>query len=235
MKRKIIFANIITLILIACSTFQLHAQEEQYSTREIHLSDSITIRVNQITHDEYETQKKASVPLHNQPYEIITDFDKMAKMLDGKLKIALDEYGRVYEIIFNDGDTIQIDAEGDYKAYYPQLGILIFEGGHTTDIVFDLNSRDFMQGNPSYYATSPDTKLRINGEDDGQETLMRFLEQWNPTEKRYEFVNWLFGEEHIYDYENRYIYQCCWTSNTTAIYENFGGEKTYYQIEFIVK
>jgi hypothetical protein len=163
-----------------------------------------------------------------------------------------------YEITFKDGTKKHLDADYGFIAWYPQLEILLFEGGHASDQPFDLNDsrsevtfpEDFPYnvriGNPYYHSVSPDSRWRINGFHDGQDCAVHFLEKWNKSKEKYEIIGWLYGyDNRLY---NHYIFDFCyagnwfWTSRNTAIFTNLGDAENeyfentkFYEMEIIEK
>ena len=245
--RKTVF--ILSLIL-ALPVNAFAQTERETEVKETFLNDFYSIRLKQISESEYTTKKQQSENLQHKPYEVITDFAEAQKILGDRLKeIEVYEKEQDYrynaiEITFKDGVKKRL-SEYDYyfTAYFPQLEILLFEGGHQSDQPFDLNNSNYAVtitddfpyhiriGNPYSHRVSPDKQLRINGFHDGQDCLYRFLEKWNKSTKKYEFVGFLWGTESIWDL--CWVFECFWTSNNKVIFSNFSRGKEYYEVTFI--
>ena len=232
-----------------CVILPLQAQqtdEETVEAKEIKLNNNYTVWLKSITLSEYTVKTEKSAHLQNEPYKAV-DINGALKMLGKRLKmnIVKDKIEYKYEITFKDGIVKYLDSDYDFIAYFPQLEILLFEGGHGSDQPFDLNNSnnaitfiDFPHririGNPYYHVVSPDKQLRINGFHDGQDCVMRFLEKWNKSTKKYEFVGWFWGENHIFDL--CYTWNWLWIDNNKAIFKNStGGEGEFYEMEVITK
>lgn len=223
-----------------------YGNEETFDSKEIKLNDNCTIHLKEISQSEYIAKAEKSYP-QNEPYIAITDINKAVKMLGKRFKIIElkeDWIQYKYEITFKDGTKKRLDDDDYYfVAYFPQLKILYFRGGHESDQPFDLNNSNYIDdrwidfpyriktGNPEFHSVSPDKQLRINGLHDGQDCLMRFLEKWNKRKKTYEFIGWLWGENHIFDicYAENFL----WTSNNNAIFTK--STDKFYEIEVIAK
>jgi hypothetical protein len=252
MKKSIIISIFLAFLFPAV----LQAQETP-EVREITLSDSLSVRLRQITREEYETRKQASVHLRHKPYKVVKDLKKAQKMLRRRLKVIEmkeegAEYGwQEYEITFKDGTKEHLDADYSFIAWFPQLEIILFEGGHTSDQPFDLNhirskvafTDDFPYsvriGNPYCHSISPDRRWRINGFHPGQDCELRFLEKWDKSKKRYEYAGYFVDyKNHGLCYSGNYF----WTDSNTAIFTNLGGAENeysehtkFYELEIIEK
>jgi hypothetical protein len=142
--------------------------DDEYSMKEIRLNDSYTVKFRQIRQSEYVVRKWEAAHLYHKPYKVITDVTEAQKMLGNSLKTLKPANEIKYEIIFKDGAKKRLDSEYGFYAYYPQLEILLFSGGHGGDCPFDLNdSKNERAGNPYYHAISPDKQFRINGAHSG--------------------------------------------------------------------
>lgn len=223
MKKTLI---ILILLVATAMSVTTTARAQETATAVIALNDSLSVQVREITRDEYDTRRQASAHLQHKPYKAVTDFDSAVQMLGGRLK----ETGRTedgvdydtccYELTFTDGTTLRLDADYTFMAWFPQLQILFFEGGHSSQYMFDLRDGSSVAGNPFHHAISPDKKWRINGFHDGQDTLLRFLEKWNYAEEKYEIVDYFIDYDNPeFGYSGNYF----WTDNDTAIFTNFGG------------
>jgi len=187
--------------------FRLFHHEDEYKTaeglpkktlpldfKEIKLSDDYSVRFRQLSEGEYIARMFETAHLRHKPYREIKDVAEAQRMLGSRLKVAdnPDHEGlKNYEITFNDNTKKKfIDSDIGFVAYYPDVEVLLFEGGHASDYPLDLNdSANERVGNPQYHALSPDKKFRINGYYNGQECSPDFLEKWNKSKNKFEFIN----------------------------------------------
>jgi hypothetical protein len=237
---------IIILLFFVCTVYAA-AQEtdgygngETFEVEEIALNDAYFVKLRQISEDEYTVRMKESAHLRHKPYKVITDFKEAQKMLGRKMKIIERQEGEFKfietEITFKDGTKRKWDwtfADG-FRAYFPELNVLLWEGEATGDYQIDLNDsrEEAIKGNPYNHAVSPDRKLRINGYYIGgaSEGWEYFLEKWNTKKKRYEFFTTFEGL--LFYYSRDWF----WTSNSTALFRyGWWEECQYYEIEIIEK
>ena len=205
---------------------------------EIELNDNYSIRLRRIRPSEYVIRKWESEQLKHKPYKEISDLKEAQKMLGKKMKIfeiQEDEWKHIeIEITFNDGVKKRLDSEHVFWKYYPELKVLVFEGGHGSDVPYDLNDSNDGEraGNPYYHVVSPDKQLRINGFHDGQDGVVYFLEKWNSKGKRYKFVAFLTVENSIFYYSHDWF----WSNNSKAFFKHSWGDYgSCYEMEVIVK
>ena len=230
---------IILAAMLALPFAALRAQtEDEQETVEFQLNDQYSVKLRQISESEYTARKNESEHLRHKPYEVITDLQEAQKMLGRKMEIIetqYDEWKSVeFELTFKDGTKRRLDGEYRFEAYFPELNVLLFTGGHESDAPIDLNdSRSIdmnITGNPYRHAVSPDKQLRITGSFGGHESINYWLEKWNPEKKKYEFFA-LFDDVLFYLSRNWF-----WTSNNTALFQ-YGWEEYedvgYYEMEII--
>lgn len=241
---------IILIILLALPAMAFAQAGNDLEVLEFKLNNFYSSKLRQISEEEYTNRKKESEHLRHKPYEVVSDIGEAQKMLGKRLKTFdikeedTDFSYREYEITFKDGTKKRLDSDYSFVAYFPQLEILLFEGGHGSDQPFDLNNSNdgvtFMDfphrikiGNPFDHIISPNKLFRINGFFDGQDCLLRFLEKWNKPNKKYEFINWLWGENNIYEF--CYATDCFWINNNTVLFKSVCRDDycSYYEIEFI--
>ena len=115
--------------------------------------------------------------------EKITDFKLVEKQLAGVVDFKeLEGYLLVNKINFRNGTSSgnkdQLE-ECTFVAYFPSEDILILEGGHTTDVSFDLKTgqKTYDAGNPDLVITSPSGKYRLNRVFEGQECFYHFIQE----------------------------------------------------------
>ena len=116
----------------------------------------------------------------------VTNFQTAKKMLN---KIVFfndnDEDGQaqaIRKLRFRNGKENVYNNSFDgfyFVAYYPTEDILLAEGGHTTDVSFNLkNGKETEEvGNPDYIETSPNNLFRFNGHYNGQECSSYFIQR----------------------------------------------------------
>ncbi|MFA4870764.1 MAG: hypothetical protein WC623_21385 [Pedobacter sp.] len=119
----------------------------------------------------------------NKKTEKITDFKLVVKQLAGVVDFKeLDGYLLVNKINFRNGTSSgnkdQLE-ECTFVAYFPSEDILLLEGGHTTDVSFDLKTgqKTYDAGNPDLVITSPSGKYRLNRVFEGQECFYHFIQE----------------------------------------------------------
>lgn len=118
--------------------------------------------------------------------EKITDFKIAKKLLGGIVEFEpVDEsenYQAVKKIYFRNGKKLENrnDFDGEtFVAYFPSEDILLCEGGHTSDMSFNLKNgkRTEETGNPDVISASPKNNFRLNGYFGGQECFSYFLQK----------------------------------------------------------
>ncbi|WP_075342427.1 SH3 domain-containing protein [Tenacibaculum agarivorans] len=107
-------------------------------------------------------------------------------------------------------------AEG-WSGYYPEFDILLLEGGHASDVSFNIRTGEttLTTGNPEYIVYSPKKKYRLNGYHSGQECISFFLQirkgntyeyvtKFNDNLElcTYEEFFWINDQEFIYQIKN---------------------------------
>jgi hypothetical protein len=237
---------------LALSSIVFAQTENDLEIFEIKLSDFYSIKLKQIPESAYIAQIKTTEQLRHKPYKVITDIAEAQKILGRRLRVLeiktenADYSNRIYEITFKNGTKKRLDEEG-FVAYFPDLEILLFEEGHGSDQLFDLNNSNnavtFSEGypyhirigNPYYHSISPDKQLRINGFFDGQDCVVWFLEKWNKSNKKYEVVGWFY---HLADlpyniFDFCYTADWFWISNNKVLFKSgWSDNDNYYEIEF---
>ncbi|MDR6969543.1 hypothetical protein J2X31_003576 [Flavobacterium arsenatis] len=143
------------------------------------------ISVEEIDSLQYHSFKEKTAPIKKKITKI-TDINEAKKMLKGIVefdeKNTDDEYLAIKKIHFRNGKKIGYTNEWDYFyfiAYYPEEDILLCEGGHTTDISFNLkNGKETEEtGNPDVIDFSPKENFRLNGHFEGQECYAYFIQR----------------------------------------------------------
>lgn len=145
---------------------------------------SYSISVEQIDSASY-FNGKIGIP-KTKPIGKITDFKVAKKLLQGIVEFeSVDEnsnYQAVTKINFKNGTRFdkREDFDGEtFVAYFPSEDILLCEGGHTSDMSFNLKNgkRTEETGNPDLISTSPKNNFRLNGHFDGQECYSYFIQK----------------------------------------------------------
>lgn len=184
--------------------------------------------------------------------EKITDLDHAKKLLDKRIKwgqydensikfVEDKDSNAVLEITFGNGDKYVYDyAEAYFVSYYPQEDILLLEGGHCSDISFNLTTGEETEdvGNPECFSPSPSGRYRLNGYLSGQESNYYFIEE--KTNDRYSKIIQICSPYiDMTDFEKRtgvalyYISDAFWQNDTILNVETLGLDddiNLYYQI-----
>lgn len=146
MKNLNIFASIITLILIACNTSQMLAQDKQYQIR----SKALDIGVY-----DYSKVKKKLYKIYYEE-EAEEKFSELL-MVDERLLNS----GIFGEYITFENDSIEFFREQEAYEYCPELAYVMITGGHGYVSAYDLNTLEQIFVNPSSYIYSPSRKYRF--------------------------------------------------------------------------
>ncbi|MNK25813.1 hypothetical protein D3C87_441410 [compost metagenome] len=114
--------------------------------------------------------------------EKITDFSKAKKLLKGIVEFEEGEFSQnVRKIRFRNGKVYNPVHKEDcfFVAYFPKEDILLCEGGHTTDVSFNLKNGLETEdtGNPDVIISSPSKKKRLNGHFEGQQCFHYFIQE----------------------------------------------------------
>lgn len=141
----------------------------------------IRVSIEKISADQFaaaNTHAKA-----NKPILKITDPELVQKKLAGILEFKdNDDYLGIKRINFRNGASSGDKEEFEeysFMAYFPTEDILLCEGGHTTDVSFDLATGEetYEVGNPDLVTTSPNGRYRLNKVYEGQECFYHFIQK----------------------------------------------------------
>lgn len=197
MKQNMLVILILNFILIQSCESKKEENQVIYSEVQIQKSDSTeieiptqkdiiySIKVEQIDSIKFHSAKKKANP-KPEKIEKITDFKEAKKKLKGIVEFNDgDEDGEshlVMKINFRNGKIYGKPHEYDdnyFVAYYPKEDILLCEGGHTTDVSFNLKTGEETNdaGNPEYISTSPKNGFRLNGSYGGQQCSSYFIQK----------------------------------------------------------
>lgn len=147
------------------------------------------VMIEQVDSATYYTARLKTPPLPEK-YKAITDRKVVSQLLKGI--VLLGDYDRETEkLVPSDTGWVVMDIrprrggrisdynrdESIFTAYYPDLDILLCEGGHTTDMTFNLTTGETREstGNPETFVTSPDKSMRLSAVFDGQECSSFYL------------------------------------------------------------
>lgn len=236
-------------------------EEEVFDEQEEVFEEEITIENNKIVSQkdsilyivQFEKidsvsffQKKKSLP-EPKKIEEITDFNQAKQLLKGVVEFGLTEtYGdgtsEFYEqtpkiIHAHNGKKIESTyADVSFVAYFPTEAILLCEGGHSSDVSFDLkNGNETEQtGNPQYIVYSPSENIRLNGIYSGQECTGYFIQKkiGNTFEE-------IISLDEVFEQATRvwlcYIGNSFWENDHSFYFEqsNIGYKKSYFKINLM--
>ncbi|GIM58943.1 hypothetical protein [Capnocytophaga canimorsus] len=155
-------------------------------------NEDLPLEIHQISEKEFHTaQSKAP---KSDSIRKITNFAQAEKLLKDIITFRKDEERTLFpqEIRFRNGsqlDTIyDLLNEIGFVAYFPTEDIVLFEGGHSSDVSFNLSNGKQTEevGNPEFVIASPNNKVRLNGYYGGQECVFYFIQhykngQWQKT------------------------------------------------------
>ncbi|GGG65989.1 hypothetical protein [Epilithonimonas arachidiradicis] len=258
MKSK--FFQIILITLFAFQSCKKETEQENLSKTEVQKPKD-TVKSTIVEKPEKELQSSIEVSkidsLEYLHFEIknninkkkltkITDFNQAKKLLKGIVEFDENpDFGAnpaVKKIHFRDGKEYGNTNEYDYYffiAYYPEEDILLCEGGHTTDISFNLkNGKETEEtGNPDYINFSPSGKFRLNGHFGGQECSSYFIQKKIGND----YVKIIQLDEEFEKLTK--IWLCIvgesfWADDHTLFLtesSNFGKAKKYFKVKLIEK
>jgi len=206
------------------------------------LNNLYSFNLKQISESEYNAQKKVSEHLRYKPYKIVAGIAEAQKLLNKRIKgVKVEEASfDQLEVTYKDGVKKVLNViwlgwnkeNNNFLAYYPEVGVLILEHEASGEYPVDLNdSANEHAGNPKYHAISPDRQFRINGYCPGGavDGMNYWLEKWNKSTKKYDFIGYFNDEDAIFDYSKDWF----WTSNSKALFRYWGSDARYYEIEVI--
>ena len=146
--------------------------------------DNYAFAIEVLDSSQFYTEKHA-IKNTKKPLEKITNFETAKKMLNGivefyDVKEGGDDSLRLRRILFRNGDIF--NGSNDYAyfvAYYPSEDVILLEGGHSTDVSFNLKNGKQTEeaGNPDYIVYSPNNELRLNGFYGGQECVLYSIQK----------------------------------------------------------
>jgi hypothetical protein len=180
--------------------------------------------------------------------EKITDYNAAKKLLKGVVEFKKPgEYGdlqAVEKINFKNGTKHESPNEYDdvfFVAYFPSENILLCEGGHATDVSFNLtNGKETAEiGNPDLIVHSPRKQFRLNGYYSGQDCNFYFIQK--NINGQFEKVIQLDEEfENITKKWPCTVRDFFWTDESTLyltliVFDKTGEKFEYYKIKIVGK
>ncbi|MFK8273194.1 hypothetical protein [Capnocytophaga canimorsus] len=147
-------------------------------------NEDLPLEIHQISEKEFHTAQSKAPKSDSIPK--ITNFAQAEKLLKNIVTFRKYEERMLFpqEIRFRNGtklDTIyDLLNEIGFAAYFPTEDILLFEGGHSSDVSFNLSNGKQTEevGNPDYVIASPNNRVRLNGFYGGQECVFYFIQQY---------------------------------------------------------
>ena len=176
------------LLALLCLFTGCGQKSEDLSTKEKSKKENVweivennyTLHVETIDSAQFYELKK-SAKISSSPIEKVTDFQIVKKLLKGVIEFEeLESYPSIKKIHFRNGTSWESGNDEDmFIAYYPQEDIIVLEGGHSSDLSFNLKNGKPIEetGNPDHIKNSPNKKFRLNGFYDGQECITYFIEK----------------------------------------------------------
>ena len=137
----------------------------------------------------------------------------------------------IKSIITDNGQKLRISQIGnDYEfsegnsGYYPEYGILLLEGGHSSDMCFSIKTgeSDLTVGNPEYIISSPKNTYRLNGRFGGQECISYFFQKRD--NKKFIYLTQFGWDYDICEFEEFY-----WINENEFIYKKKYHPEEYYK------
>lgn len=261
MKKNVLILIVICLNLLLFQNCKTDNQEKKQTETISKVKESDTIEIenkeDKITNYSIEVEvidslKYNSIKRNSKVLEKnlikITNINEAKKILNGIVEFDenkdFGENPAVKKIFFRNGKKYQNNNEFDYYffiAYFPEEDILLCEGGHSTDVSFNLkNGKETEEaGNPDLFIFSPNNKFRLNGSYDGQECNGYFLQ----VEKNKNFEKIINLEQEV---KRQTKISICnirdgfWSNNNTLYLEKYDfdfehNKYKYIKIEIIEK
>ncbi len=194
-----------------------------------------SIKVEVIDSAKYNSVKQNCKVRENNMIKI-TDFDEVKRLLKGTVEFE-EENQAVRKIHFRNGKKYTELSDYDYSffiAYFPEEDILLCEGGHSTDISFNLKNGNETEetGNPDLFLFSPNKKYRLSGSYDGQECNGYFIQ----VSKKEDFEKIINLEEEVKRETNISICNIrdgFWTNDNTLYLEKYDFDYEYNKYKYL--
>ena len=142
-----------------------------------------TIEIKDLTKDQFDSYQSSALE-NGSDRTKITDFTKIKNTIGDKVSwhSLYEGHSFIDSIQLDNGQILKGNkASDDYYviAYYPKEEILLFEGGHSSELSISIKTGETLEtvGNPEYIITSPNGKMRLNGSFPGQECSDYFFQE----------------------------------------------------------
>lgn len=193
-------------------------------------------------------QKRKNAGNKESGIEKITDLDTAKKRLKGIVELKeLGEYEEtqaIGKINFRNGTKYENPNEYDnvyFVAYFPSEDILLCEGGHASDVSFNLTDGKQTEetGNPDLIVYSPKKQFRLNGYYSGQDCNFYFIQK--NINGQFEKIIQLDEEfENITKKGLCTVKDSFWTDESTLYliridFDKAGEKSEYYKIKIVEK
>ena len=177
--------------------------------------------ITPISPNEYKSLSDKYLKKQAKPFEI-DSLNQVVSILKGI--VVFDEFGAVKSIKPTKGDKIEFDEYDRpfFLSYFPDENILYLEGGHSSDISYDLTTGEGTElvGIPFYELNSPNNKFRLTGYWSGQECSFYFIQENKGG--RFQKIGDIIQDDlcNMYDH--------FWSDDNTLYYRfaNYQGEAT---------
>lgn len=171
MKTEIWILTLIIGLLYSCS----HSSEKDTVKVDTNLGTIITSKDYQIAVlpiDSITFFQATDLAIRTRN-KVISHPNQIKKDLPQSVILKENTYNNVYltQINFTEGGVYQTDNEYPFiKSYYPELSILTCEGGHASDLIFNLKNglTEESIGDPDTYVTSPHKRFQLASYYNGQ-------------------------------------------------------------------
>ncbi|MBD1421545.1 hypothetical protein [Sphingobacterium chuzhouense] len=204
----------------------------------------INIEIEKINKDQFSSAKQQEK--FSKPAEKVIDYKTVQKQLAGIVDFyEADGYLGINKINFRNGALVEDEEqlrECSFVAYFPADDILLLEGGHTTDVSFNLGTGQstYDAGNPGTATVSPRGEYRLNRVFEGQQCFEHFIQK----KQRGKFQK-IAGLNEIFEKKTGkwlcVIEKEFWTDDHTlyfglvAEYKDDGNEYEYYKVKITDK
>ena len=140
-------------------------------------------------------------PIQRDTLGEITDYNEAVEMIGGCLEWQDGPDSYLTKIITRNGDVVDVGDYLGFIAYYPEIDVILFEGGHTSDVAYSLRTGEGREivGNPDTYYVSDNKEFRISGYFPGQECYTYYVQQKDDESYRnlFEINSYLFPNSDI--------------------------------------
>lgn len=202
------------------SEFKIHTLSEQSVTGYVFSGylqplEQGTIRIDTLDTQTFNSLKQKAYTT-KEKVKVIKDIDSVKRLLKGRVKFHSEDDEHTIKHIVINGKKRLIDEMGndtwftEYSGYFPDHDILLLEGGHASDMSYNLKTGETTEttGNPLYIYNSPDKSIRLNGSESGQECINFFFQKKDQTDYKYiaEFQDVCLLKQFYWLTNNTFIY-----------------------------